>query len=214
MTRYGIVVDLNRCVRSRTCYVVCKEEHGIIAHPRDDEHPCEHYRLRYVEWEHGNYPTTKRAFIPTLCMMCKEPLCAKSCGVGAITQRNDGIVIIDKDRCNGCGVCIAACPYGAIYIDPSGKADKCDFCVDRLDAGLLPRCVEECPSKALISGNLDDPESKVFKLVASGEAKPLLIKDVKNTQVFYIPSAKEPDWRRLEHNGDFLKALDKRKRDL
>lgn len=214
MARYGMLIGLNRCVRCRTCYVACKREHNILAHPRDEDHPYEYYRLRYVEWERGKYPEVKRAFIPVHCMHCEDPICIKFCPVDAITQRSDGIIVIDEERCNGCGVCAAVCPYGALYISPDEKADGCDFCADRLDAGLAPACVEMCPAGARIFGDLDDPESEVSKLIASGKAKPLLFAGVKNTRVYYIPSTQEPDWDKLAIDGDFLTALDKRRRDL
>jgi len=209
-----MVIDLNRCVRCRTGYVACKREHNILAQPRDDDHPYEYYRLRYAEWERGKYPKVERAFIPVHCVQCEDPICLKFCPVDAITQRNDGIIVIDKECCNGCGVCAAVCPYGALYIGSDGKADGCDFCADRLDAGLLPKCVEMCPAGARIFGDLDDPESAVSKLVALGKAKPLLVANVKKANVFYIPSAHEPDWDKLAIDGDFQTTLDKRRRDL
>jgi len=209
-----MVIDLNRCVRCRTCYVACKKEHNILAYPRDGEHPYECYRLRYVEWEWGKYPVVKRAFIPVQCMQCDDPICIRFCPLDAITQRSDGIIIIDKERCNGCGVCAAVCPYGALYINPEGKADGCDFCADRLDAGLPPICIEMCLGGARGFGDLDDPESEISKLVASSKAKPLFFEGVKNTRIYYVPSPNEGDWNKVAINGDFLEALAKRKRDL
>ena len=217
MAKYGMVIDLNRCTRSRTCYVACKREHNIMAHPRDDSHPYEYYRLRYVEWEWGKYPEVKRAFIPVLCMHCDDPICMRFCPVEAISKGDDGITKIDKRLCNGCGVCAVICPYGALYIGPDGKADGCDFCADRLDAGLPPRCVEECPSGskgAILFGDLDDPESGVSKLIKVGKAKPLLLGNTQGTRVYYVPSQNEPGWDELPKNQGFLQALDKRKRDL
>lgn len=214
MRTYGMVIDLRKCVRCRTCYVACKKEHNILANPRDEEHFYEYYRLRYVEWEHGRYPIVKRAFIPVHCMQCHDPICVKFCPVDAITQAWDGIIVIDKERCNGCGVCAAVCPYGALYIDSEGKADVCDLCVDRLNAGMEPKCVEMCPAGARIFSDLDDPQSEVSRLVALGKAKPLLLAGIKNTRIYYIPSANEPDWEGLATNGDFLGALAERKRDL
>lgn len=217
MASYAMVIDLNRCVRSRTCYVACKKEHRILAHPRDENHPYEYYRLRYAEWEWGEYPIVKRAFIPLICMHCEDPICLKFCPLDAISKRSDGIIVIDKERCNGCGICAHVCPYGALYITPEGKADGCDFCVDRLDAGLPPKCVEECPSDkrgAIIFGDLDDSESQVAKLINSGKAKPLLLAGVKSVRVYYVPSPNEGDWDKLATNESFLNALAKRKVDL
>lgn len=214
MAKYGMVIDLNRCVRCRTCYVACKREHNVLAHPRDSEHPYEYYPLRYVEWEYGKYPDVERAFIPIHCMHCEDPICMRFCPVDAITQRNDGILQIDKDRCNGCGVCAAVCPYGAIYMGPDGKAGTCDFCIERLEKGLMPKCVETCPAEARIFGDLNDPESTISRLVTSGKAKPLLLKGAKKTRVYYIPSKHEPDWNALAVNENFLQALSERKKDL
>lgn len=216
MTDYAMVIDLNRCVRCRTCYVACKNEHNILAHPRDPAHPYEYYRLRYVEWEWGQYPRVKRAYIPVFCMHCADPLCQKFCPVNAIAVRKDGVKVIDRARCNGCGVCTRACPYGALYITPDGKADGCDFCADRLDAGLKPRCLKECPSGDLtiFFGNLDDPKGAVSKLVHSGKAKPILFEGIKRTKVYYIPSPNVEDWDRLPYDAGFLQALAKRNKDL
>jgi Fe-S-cluster-containing dehydrogenase component len=209
-----MVVNLNKCVRSRTCYVACKQEHNILAHPRDSDHPYEYYRLRYVELEQGKYPEVTRTFIPVHCMHCEDPICVKFCPVEAIIQRSDGIIVVNKKLCNGCGVCAAVCPYGALYIDPDGKADGCDFCADRLAAGLVPKCVETCPSGARTFGDLDDPQSEVSKLVGSGKAKPLLVAGIKSTRVYYIPAVNELDWRKLAIDSEFLAALDRRRTDL
>jgi Fe-S-cluster-containing dehydrogenase component len=214
MASYGMVVNLNKCVRCRTGYVVCKKEHHILAHPRDPEHPYEYYRLRYLEWEQGKYPKVKRSFIPVHCMHCQDPLCLTFCSVEAITQRSGGIVVIDKERCNGCGVCAQICPYGALYINRDEKADGCDFCADRLDAGMAPKCVEMCPAGARIFGELDDSQSEVSKLIETGEAKPLHLRSVVHTRVYYIPSTSEPDWGGIATNRGFIEALGRRKKDL
>ena len=216
MASYAMVIDLNKCVRARTCYVACKKEHNILAHPRDEAHPYEYYRLRYVEWEWGDYPTVRRAFIPLICMQCEEPICMRFCPLEAISKRSDGITVIDKERCNGCGICTHVCPYGALYITPESKADGCDFCINRLEAGLQPRCAEECSSGGgvITLGDLDDPKSQVAKLINSGKARPLLLAGVKSVRVFYVPSPNEGDWDKLATNGAFLNALAKRKVDL
>jgi len=214
MAEYGMVINLNKCVRCRTGYVACKKEHHILAHPRDHEHPYEYYRLRYIEWEEGKFPTVRRSFIPVHCMHCEDPICLRFCPEDAITRRSDGIVVIDKARCNGCGVCAQICPYGALYINRDEKADGCDFCAERLDAGMAPKCVEICPAGARIFGDLDDPERDVSRLIASGEAKPLHLGGVGNTKVYYIPSARELDWDGLSTNRGFNEALGKRKKDL
>ena len=214
MARYGMVIDLNRCVRCRTCYVACKREHKILAHPRDEKHPHEYYRLRYVEWEWGRYPMIKRSFIPFHCVQCDEPICIAFCPTEAITLGKHRIIRIDRERCNGCGVCAAVCPYGALSIDHENKADGCDFCADRLDAGSMPVCVEMCPAGARAFGDLDDSNSTVSKILKSGRAKSLVLKGAKHSRVFYVPSPNEAGWNELEGNSDFEKAFNRRKRDL
>jgi tetrathionate reductase subunit B len=194
--------------------VICKREHAILAHPRDTKHPYEYYRLRYVEWERGRYPTVTRSFIPVQCVQCNDPICLRYCSVDAITRRKDGIIEIDRDRCNGCGVCTAVCPYGAVYIDHDNKADACDLCVSRLATGLEPACVEMCPADARVFGDLDDPESNISNVVKSGRAKSLVLSSAENNRIFYIPSSNEGDWKNLENDEVFQKALDKRRRDL
>ena len=212
---YVMIIDLNKCVRCRTGYIACKEEHDIVAHPRDNEHPYEYYPLRYVEWEHGKFPNVERAFIPFHCMHCEDPICKNYCSTDAIYQDEYGIIHIDKNKCNGCSACAYACPYGAIYIGPDRKAGLCDFCINRLEKGKEPACVENCPpGGARIFGDLNDPESKVFKLVASGKAKPLLLQEVKKTRVYYIPSKHEPDFAMLPYDSLFLEALKERNKDL
>lgn len=213
--KYIMIIDLNKCVRCRTGYIACKVEHNIVAHPRDSKHSYEYYPLRYVEWEHGKFPNVERAFIPIHCMHCEDPICIKHCPTDAIYQDEYGIVHVDKNRCNGCSACAYACPYGAIYIGPDGKAGLCDFCIDRLKKGEEPACVENCPpGGARTFGDLNDPESKVSKLVASGKAKALLLQGVKKTRVYYIPSKHEPDFATLPNDPLFLEALKERNKDF
>lgn len=217
MANYVMIIDLNSCVRSRTCYIACKKEHHIFAYPRDASHPYEYYRLRYLEWERGKYPNVKRAFIPMLCMHCDDPVCARFCPVSAISKREDGITVIDKELCNGCGICTQICPYGALYMTPGGKADGCDFCADRVDKGLLPKCVEECPSGgkgAILFGDLDDPKCIVSSVMKSGRAKPLILEGVIGVRIYYIPSPSEENWEKLPGDQGFLNSLAERAKDL
>ena len=178
MKRWGMVIDLARCVGCYACTVACKEENGTAAGV---------WWAPVYEKEVGTYPTGKRMFLPTLCCHCKDAPCLKACPTGAITKREDGIVLIDEDTCCGTRACVAACPYGAItFVEraqgefgkeltphekatmkmKSGVAQKCTFNVHRIDeANYEPACVQTCPTKCRIFGDLNDPESEVSTLI-------------------------------------------------
>ena len=142
MPKVGWIIDLKKCIGCRSCYVACKAENRTPL--RAD--------WRYVvERETGTYPTPKREFISLACNHCDEPACLKSCPVNAITKRaNDGVVLIDQEKCIGCRYCMFACPYGAPRIDTdTAKVNKCTMCVHRLDAGLRPACESTCLTGAI-----------------------------------------------------------------
>ena len=114
--------------------------------------------------------------LPVLCNHCANPACTRVCPTQATWKRDDGIVMMDWHRCIGCRYCMAACPYGSRsfnFVDPrpyiansesrfptrtKGVVEKCNFCEERLAEGKQPACVEACPEKALIFGNLARPE--------------------------------------------------------
>ena len=96
-------------------------------------------------------------FLPRLCNHCDDPPCVAKCPVNATSKREDGVVLVDGERCVGCAYCVQACPYDARFINrDTGKADKCTFCAHRLEAGLLPACVETCVGGGRIFGDLND----------------------------------------------------------
>lgn len=142
MAQVGWIVDLNKCIGCRSCLVACKAENNTPL--RTD------WRF-VVEREHGLYPNPHREFVSLACNHCDEPACLKSCPSDAITKRpDDGIVLIDLDRCIGCRNCYFVCPYGAPRIDTmTGKVTKCTMCVHRVDAGLAPACTTTCLTGAL-----------------------------------------------------------------
>lgn len=116
--------------------------------------------------DQGAFPRTRRSFQVTRCNQCDDAPCVAACPTAAMFRRPDGIVDFDKSLCIGCKACIAACPYDAIFINPDDHAaEKCNFCAHRLDMGLEPACVVVCPTEALFVGDLDDPESRVSRVV-------------------------------------------------
>jgi len=164
MARYGMVINLALCMRCRACMIACKTVHQI---PTGKHAGHEYYRIRVLEYEEGKYPMVKRVFAPVLCMQCKNAPCIDVCPIqGAIYRKEDGIVVIDKDKCNGCRLCMQVCPYNALYFDiEKHVVDKCDFCAERLDQDLEPACVATCMGKAILFGDMDNPDSEVSKMI-------------------------------------------------
>lgn len=156
---YGFVIDNTRCIGCHACSTACKSENEVPL-------GVDRTWVKYVE--HGAFPDVTRTFQVTRCNHCENPPCVRICPVTAMYQRDDGIVEFDKDVCIGCKACMQACPYDAIHIDPNtNTAAKCHFCAHRIDAGLEPACAVVCPTEAIVAGDLDDPMSKIAKLVAS-----------------------------------------------
>jgi tetrathionate reductase subunit B len=161
MSRYAMVIDMDRCITCHACEVACRAEYDV---------PVPHYR----NWVHelppqGVYPDIKKTSYVGLCNQCDDSPCTKACPTEATFKRENGLVVVDRDLCIGCGLCIEACPYGARYYNPViEKVDKCDFCEARIGKGLEPTCVQTCIADARIFGDLDDPNSAVSKLVAAG----------------------------------------------
>ncbi len=180
--KYALVVDLRKCVGCNSCQVSCKMENEV---------PLGKYRNRWYDLEVDSFPETKRYFFQAACNHCENPPCVLPCPVkGATYKRGDGVVVVDRNLCIGCGRCVSACPYGARYIHPyitvkndprkfarnvpevRGKkssdlrvVDKCDFCSHRLEMGLEPACVRNCVGKARFFGDLNNPDSDVTLLV-------------------------------------------------
>jgi molybdopterin-containing oxidoreductase family iron-sulfur binding subunit len=205
--RYGMVIDLRKCSGCMSCDVACKRENFTP--------PGIHWTKVHI-YETGSYPKTKLRSLPTGCMHCEEPACAKNCPTGATSIRPDGIVQIDNNVCIGCGYCALSCPYDARALartDPQpyhpafgftptekigyfqklgvvehrkGIIEKCTFCVHRLEQGGRPACVDTCPSSARVFGDLDDPESEVARLVAEQGAKARLEELGQKPKVLYI----------------------------
>ncbi len=137
--------------------------------------------------EKGEFPHTRRLFSVMRCNHCTDAPCVEICPVEALYFRPDGIVDFDKNRCIGCKSCMQACPYDALYIDPdTHTAAKCNYCAHRVDIGLEPACVNVCPEHAIISGDMDNPESEISQLL--GRETVTVRREAKGTKpnLFYI----------------------------
>lgn len=203
MAKWGMVFDLRRCIGCNACTVACKQENSL---------PYGVFYTKTLSEEVGEYPNMTRTYIPTLCNHCEDAPCQRVCPTGATYTRADGIVLVDGDKCIGCGSCVVACPYDQrTLLEPemltrglfrngeltpfeqqgykrftAGTATKCTFCHERVDAGLQPACVATCPTEARIFGDLDDPESKVRRLIQEHRGRQPMPEKNTNPKVFYI----------------------------
>ncbi len=176
--RYAMVIDLRKCVGCHACSVACKSENNV---------PLGVWRSWVKQVERGKFPNTQRHFLPRLCNHCEHPACVEACPTKASYQRDDGVVLVHEERCIGCKLCMAACPYDARFVHPDKKiVNKCTFCEHRVDQGVVPSCVNTCQGKARIFGDLNDPTSDVAKLVARESVQVLKPELGTEPRVFYI----------------------------
>src|SRR5215475_11374498 len=127
------------------------------------------------------------AFTVMRCNHCDNAPCVAICPTVALYRRSDGIVDFDGDRCIGCKSCMQACPYDALYIDPETQtAAKCHYCAHRVEVGLEPACVIVCPVQAIVPGDLDDPGSRIARLVASQQTSVRKPEQGTQPKLFYL----------------------------
>lgn len=197
---YGMVIDLRRCVGCHACTAACKQKNAT---------PTGVFWRKVMIKEEGKFPNSAPVSMPLLCMHCEEPACVDACPTGAAYKTKEGPVLIDQDKCVGCRACVVACPYsartfleqiGEYYPDLGktayetaregehnvGTVSKCTFCVDRINEGKDPLCVQTCIANAAVFGDLDDPNSEVNKRILHYDAQPLLPETGTKPSVFYI----------------------------
>jgi len=176
--KYGFIIDNRKCIGCHACTTACKSEHQI---------PVGVNRTWVKQVEKGEFPNTRRLFSVMRCNHCTDAPCVEICPTESLFFRKDGIVDFDKDRCIGCKSCMQACPYDALYIDPeTSTAAKCNYCAHRIDVGLEPACVNVCPEEAIISGDMDNPTSKISELLAQQSVKARKVEKGTQPNLFYI----------------------------
>ena len=152
MTQYGFFFDQSRCSDCRACVIVCRNWHDL---PPGPVKWC-----RMFQWEKGVYPNIRLHFLFAPCYHCENPVCIKACRHKAIyKEERYGAVLVDPEKCQGDRKCWLACPYGAPQFqsnEPGTKMSKCTMCIDRLEQGQSPICVESCPMRALDFEPLED----------------------------------------------------------
>ena len=180
--RLAMVIDLRKCYGCHSCSIACKSEFNV---------PLGVQRSRVEITEKGTFPEAKRSFLPRLCNNCANPSCVSICPTKASHRDEEkGLVDIDEELCIDCNLCLPACPYGVRFSHPvKNVVNKCDFCIHRVEKGVVPSCVNTCPSNARIFGDLNDPESEVSNLVATNKVQVLKPEFGTEPGVFYI----EPD---------------------
>ena len=176
--RLGLVIDLNACVGCHACAVACKQENSVGHSGRSSDVEASQASPRGVwpnrvhSYEFGEGAAGRTVYFPKTCLHCEAPACVTVCPTGASYKRaDDGIVLIDHDKCIGCKLCAWACPYGAREFDEvEAVMKKCTLCVDRIHDRELPVedrqpiCVTTCPANARHFGDFADPESNVSRL--------------------------------------------------
>ena len=176
--RYGMVIDLRKCIGCHSRSVACKSEFGV---------PMGVWRSWVKQVEKGKYPDVTKHSLPKLCNHCDNPPCVMVCPIKATYKHKDGYILQRYDICIGCKYCMVACPYGSRFVHPIIRViDKCTFCNHRVRSGLVPACVNVCPARARIFGDLNDPESEISRIISKESVQ--VLKPQLNTipMVFYI----------------------------
>jgi len=191
--RWAMVIDPRKCLKERgctACIAACHRAHNVPEIPERGHEVKWIWKERFTEAfpdQEAHYIDEGLTTSPVLvfCNHCDNPPCVRVCPTKATWRRDDGIVMMDWHRCIGCRYCVAGCPYGSRsfnWEDPrpylespdpqfptrtKGVVEKCTLCEERLDTNQPPACVEACPEKAMLFGDLNDPESEVRQVLRS-----------------------------------------------
>jgi Fe-S-cluster-containing dehydrogenase component len=186
MAKFGIAIDIEKCTGCHSCFLACKDEFcGNDYLPNSAAQPeAGHKWIRLTEVEQGTGSKVKVDYIPVMCQHCENPPCASAGPEGSVYRREDGIVIFDPEKAKGCKAIVNSCPYRAVFWNEEKQLpQKCTLCAHMIDSGeKTVRCVEVCPTGALVFGDLENPNSEIAKLLAEKQSKIELYKPEIGTQ--------------------------------
>jgi Fe-S-cluster-containing dehydrogenase component len=215
---WAFLIDTYKCVGCGFCVKACKVENDIPLDANVTRTWVERYVYtkddrRYIDSPKGALygfndsridqgesglkevdpkDVGKAFFVPKLCNHCLTPPCTQVCPVGATYKTDDGVVLVDKTWCIGCGYCVMACPFGARYFNPiTHVADKCTFCYHRITKGMDTACVNACPFGARKMCNIRDINDPVTKIILNDRVGVLKDEFGTKPQAFYIGLASE-----------------------
>ena len=172
-----MLIDVSLCIGCHACVNACKFENGLS---------IKQFNTWIETWDAGDYPQVVRANVPHLCNHCDNAPCLAVCPTGATYRNDDGLILVDQDRCIGCKYCMAACPYGVrIQIEKTGVIEKCRFCWYEGEPGNPPACVGTCISGVRVFGDLDDPDSDISREIARTNAQPIA-GDLTESKIYYV----------------------------
>jgi len=179
------IVDVARCNGCYCCQIACKDEHvgndwSPYAKPQPD---TGQFWLKLNEYTRGTVPKVKLHYVPVPCQHCAKATCLAACPVeGAIYRREDGLVVVDPQKCTGCRECLLSCPYDAIFFNEDlNIVQKCTGCAHLLDNGwTVPRCVDICPTQAIKFGDESEFAAEIAKATLLGPA------DENGPRVYYL----------------------------
>jgi Fe-S-cluster-containing dehydrogenase component len=216
--QWRMVIDIEKCIGCGLCAKACKKENKVPPEPYYYRTWVERYVIKtaapggsdlrgatLVDSPNGGmdgFPPSpvpvaqvlKSFFVPKLCNECADSPCSKACPVGAAFESPDGVALVDKNYCIGCGFCIQSCPFGCRFLNPITRcADKCTLCYHRITKGLRPACVEVCPTGARIFGDLKSPapDNPVRSFVKEKKVQVLKPHLGTNPRVYYAGLDKE-----------------------
>jgi Fe-S-cluster-containing dehydrogenase component len=188
MSRNCLIIDCDNCIGCHSCELACKTENDVAL--------GEYWNRVPQVGPFGTFPDLEQYWLPVQCQQCEDAPCIKVCPTGASYRNEDGMVLVDKEKCIGCKYCMMACPYGVRSWNPQEHVvEKCTMCQHLTSKGELPHCVKVCSVQCRFYGDLDDPDSDVSKAIAAKPDAAHRLTDFGNhPSSVYLLSEKYCEW--------------------